>query len=47
MDNPNTQRKANGLLMAFATVLTLVAIWKLPETQSKGALRDKLHAVPI
>jgi hypothetical protein len=47
VENPNTQRKAIGLLMAFATALTLIAIWKLPEAQSKGALRDQLHAVPI
>jgi|HubBroStandDraft_1064217.scaffolds.fasta_scaffold905995_1 hypothetical protein len=47
MENPNTQRKAIGLLMAFATALTLIAIWKLPETESKGALRDQPHAVPI
>jgi len=28
MENPNTQRKAIGLLMAFATALTLIAIWE-------------------
>jgi hypothetical protein len=47
MENLNTQRKAIGLLMAFATALTLIAIWTLPETESKGALRDQPHAVPI
>jgi len=47
MENPNTQRKAIGLLMAFATVLTLIAIWRLPETESNGALREQPHAVPI
>jgi hypothetical protein len=47
MENANSQRKAIGLLMAFATVLTLVAIWRVPETESKGALRDQPHAVPI
>jgi hypothetical protein len=46
MENPNTQRKAIGLLMAFATVLTLIAIWRLPETETNGALRDQPHAVP-
>jgi hypothetical protein len=47
MENPNTQRKAIGLLMAFAAALTLIAVWKLPDTESKGALRDQPHAVPI
>jgi hypothetical protein len=32
--NPNTQRRAIGLLVAFATVLTLIAIWKPSETES-------------
>jgi hypothetical protein len=32
MDNPNTQRRALGLLVIFATVLTLIAAWNLPET---------------
>jgi hypothetical protein len=34
MDNPNTQRRSIGLLVIFATVLTLIAVWKLPETAS-------------
>ena len=34
MANPSTQRRAIGLLVAFATVLTLIAIWNLPETES-------------
>ena len=33
MENPNTQRRSIGLLVAFATVLTLLAIWNLPETE--------------
>jgi hypothetical protein len=47
MENPNNQRKATGLLMAFATALTLIAIWRLPEAESKASLRDQPHAVPI
>jgi hypothetical protein len=33
MNNPNNQRRAVGLLLFFASVLTLIAIWDLPETQ--------------
>ena len=32
MENPNTQRRAIGLLVIFATVLTLIATWNLKET---------------
>ena len=32
MEHPNTQRRAIGLLVIFATVLTLLAAWNLPET---------------
>ena len=32
MENPNTQRRSIGLLVIFATVLTLIAVWHLPET---------------
>ena len=32
MENPNTQRRALGLLVIFATVLTLIATWNLTET---------------
>ncbi len=32
MDNPNTQRRSIGLLVIFATVLTLIAVWNLTET---------------
>jgi hypothetical protein len=32
MENPNTQRRAIGLLVIIATVLTLIAAWNLPET---------------
>jgi len=31
MGHPNTQRRSIGLLVAFASVLTLLAIWNLPE----------------
>jgi hypothetical protein len=34
MENPNTQRRSIGLLVIFATVLTLIAVWNLPETAS-------------
>jgi hypothetical protein len=34
MDNPNTQRRSIGLLVIFATVLTLIAVWNLTETAS-------------
>jgi hypothetical protein len=34
MENPNTQRRAIGLLVAFATVLALIAIWTPPETET-------------
>jgi hypothetical protein len=33
MENPNTQRRAIGLLVVFATVLTLIAVWQLPEME--------------
>jgi hypothetical protein len=32
MEHPNTQRRAIGLLVIFATVLTLIATWNLTET---------------
>jgi hypothetical protein len=28
----NTQRRAIGVLVVFAAVLTLMAVWNLPET---------------
>ena len=34
MEHPNTQRRAIGLPVIFATVLTLIAAWNLPETPS-------------
>jgi hypothetical protein len=34
MENPNTQRRSIGLLVAFASILALIAIWNLPETES-------------
>jgi hypothetical protein len=33
MQNPNNQRRAVGLLVVFASVLTLLAIWDLPESK--------------
>ena len=30
MENTNTQRRAIGLLVVFATILTLIGIWNLP-----------------
>lgn len=32
MENPSTQRRSIGLLVIFATVLALIAVWNLPET---------------
>ena len=32
MEHPTTQRRAIGLLMIIATVLTVIAAWNLPET---------------
>jgi hypothetical protein len=34
MENPTTQRRSIGLLVMFATVLALIAVWNLPETAS-------------
>jgi hypothetical protein len=31
MENPDTQRRAIGLLVVFATILTLIGIWNRPE----------------
>ena len=30
MENPNIQRRAIGLLVVFATILTLIGMWNLP-----------------
>jgi hypothetical protein len=32
MESKITQRRALGLLVMFATVLTVIAAWNLPET---------------
>jgi hypothetical protein len=32
MEHANTQRRAIGLLVIIATVLTVIAVWNLPET---------------
>jgi hypothetical protein len=37
MENPNTQRRSIGLLVIFATVLALIAVWNLPEAASKDS----------
>ncbi len=31
MRNPNTQRRAIGVLAVFVTILTVVAIWNPPQ----------------
>jgi hypothetical protein len=33
MENPNTRRRSIGLIVVFVSVLTLIAIWKAPETE--------------
>jgi len=33
MRNPNNQRRAIGILAVFATIMTVVAIWNLPQTE--------------
>jgi hypothetical protein len=32
MQNPKTQRRAIGLLVVFATILTVIVTWNLPDT---------------
>jgi hypothetical protein len=32
MENPKTQRRAIGLLVIFATILTVIVTWNIPET---------------
>jgi hypothetical protein len=34
MENPTTQRRSISLLVMFATVLALIAVWILPEAAS-------------
>jgi len=34
MENPNIQRRAIGLLVVFAAILSLIGVWNLPETES-------------
>jgi hypothetical protein len=34
MEHLNTRLRATGLLVIFATVLTVIAAWNLPETPS-------------
>ena len=33
MGNPNLRRRAIGVLAVFVTILTVVAIWNLPEIE--------------
>jgi hypothetical protein len=42
MENPNTQRRAIGLLVVFATILAVVGIWNFPETEGGQPLRRAL-----
>jgi hypothetical protein len=32
MENPKTQRRAIGLLVVFATILTVIVTWNIPES---------------
>jgi hypothetical protein len=34
MENPNTHRRSIGLIAVLVTVLTLIAIWNAPETET-------------
>lgn len=34
MENLNSARRTIGLLVIFVTVLTVIAMWNLPETHS-------------
>jgi hypothetical protein len=34
MENPSTHRRSIGLIVFFVSVLTLIAIWKDPQTES-------------
>ena len=36
MRNPNTQRRAFGVLAVFVTILTVVAIWNLPKIEGSA-----------
>ena len=36
METPNIHRRSIGLIVVFVTVLTLIAIWNDPETESKA-----------
>ena len=33
MKNPNANRRAIGVLAIFVTIITVVAIWNLPQTE--------------
>jgi hypothetical protein len=41
MENPTTQRRSIGLLVIFATVLALIAVWNLPESASTDTAVSK------
>ena len=40
----NSKRRAIGLLMVFATVLTVIATWNLPETGGGRAVVQKIFS---
>jgi hypothetical protein len=42
MENSSLQHRAFGLLMVFASVLALVAIWNLPETNTAASAASTL-----
>jgi hypothetical protein len=35
MENPKTQRRAIGLLVIFATILTVIVTWNIAETNGE------------
>jgi hypothetical protein len=42
MENPNTQRRAIGLLVIFATILALMGMWNLPGTEYRATHDSRL-----
>jgi hypothetical protein len=45
MEHPNTQRRAIGLLVIVATVLTVIAVWNLPERLLVQRERSRVHGL--
>ena len=41
MESAITQRRAIGILVVFATVLTVIAAWNLPEIDERVRHREK------